>query len=184
MRLISGVALWAALLALCACSPTFNWRTVQLDTPGAEVLLPCKPDRGVRSVALAGQSLEMSMVGCDAGGATFAVAWAALPGTVLPGDALAHWRSATLANIHAAPAPTAALDAAFIPPGALPLPQAVRILATGQRATGAPVTAQAAWFSHRVGATTYVLHAVVYADHADQADAAVADTFFAGIRFP
>ena len=37
-------------------------------------LLPCKPDRGSRPVELAGQKLMMHMVGCEAGGAMFAVA--------------------------------------------------------------------------------------------------------------
>lgn len=183
MRLLTRVACWALLLALFGCSPAFNWRTVRLEGPGVEVLLPCKPDQGSRNVPLAGQSLELSMVGCDAGGATFAVAWAALPEGALPGEALAHWTAATLANMRAAPSPSpsaAGGSVAFVPPGALPMPQALRMQATGQRAGGAPVSADAAWFVRRVGATTYVLDAVVYADKPDRA---LADTFFAGIRF-
>ncbi len=181
MRNICGVVVSVGLFLLAGCAPAFDWRTVRVDAPGLELLLPCKPDKGSRSLAFAGQTVEMSMVGCDAGGATFALAWAPLPDGVAVGDALGHWKTATLANMHAAPQPVAPAYAAFIPPGALPVPQALRMGATGQRANGEAVVADAAWFARRQGSTTYVLHAVVYAP---TPNAAVANTFFEGIRFP
>ena len=171
-----------ALLALGAgCTPAFNWRTVRADAPGLELLLPCKPDKGARSLPFAGQQVQMSMLGCDAGGATFAVAWVALPPGIEVGDALRHWQTATLAHLHAVPPPADTRHAAFIPPGAWAVPQALRMGVSGQRANGEPVVADTAWFARRVGDTTTVFNAVVYSP---QPDAAVAATFFEGIRVP
>ena len=181
MRFLLCVAFPAGLALLVGCSPAFDWRTVRVDAPGLELLLPCKPDKGSRSVPFAGQAVEMSMVGCDAGGATFAVSWAPLPTGVEVGDALGHWKSATLAHIHAVPPSAAASHAAFIPAGALPAPQALRTTAAGQRANGDAVVLDAAWFARQVGTTTYVLSAVLYTA---KPDAMVASTFFEGIRFP
>jgi hypothetical protein len=64
----------ALSLLLAACSPTLNWREVQLDTAGVQALLPCKPDHAVREVQLAGATHSMEMLGCEAAGATFTVA--------------------------------------------------------------------------------------------------------------
>lgn len=181
MSCLPRVVFVAVLVIAAGCSPAFNWRTVRADAPGLELLLPCKPDKGARSVPLAGQPVDMSMLGCDAGDATFTVAWAPVPPGIDVGDALNHWKTATLAHLHATPSPADTRPAAFIPPGALPVPQALRMVVTGQRANGAPVVADAAWFARRMGRSTYVLNAVVYSP---KPDAAVATTFFEGIRFP
>ncbi len=68
-----------AALSLVACTPTFNWREVGFDQAGVSAVLPCKPDRGTRPVQLAGQSLNLSMLGCEAGGAMFTVSVLELP---------------------------------------------------------------------------------------------------------
>ncbi len=59
---------------VAACTPAFNWRDVGFDGAPVTALLPCKPDRGERTVALAGAPRQMVMVGCETGGATFTVA--------------------------------------------------------------------------------------------------------------
>ena len=151
MSCLPRVVFVAVLVIAAGCSPAFNWRTVRADAPGLELLLPCKPDKGTRSVPLAGQPVEMSMLGCDAGDATFAVAWAPVPPGIDVGDALNHWKTATLAHLHATPSPADTRPAAFIPPGALPVPQALRMVVVGQRANGAPVVADAAWFAQMPG---------------------------------
>jgi hypothetical protein len=56
-------------LAALACTPAFNWREVAFDGLPVVALLPCKPDRGERSVAR-----QMVMAGCKAGEAMFTVA--------------------------------------------------------------------------------------------------------------
>jgi hypothetical protein len=67
------IVLGLALTAL-ACTPAFNWREVAFDGLPVVALLPCKPDRGERSVPLAGAPRQMVMAGCKAGEAMFTVA--------------------------------------------------------------------------------------------------------------
>jgi hypothetical protein len=62
------------LWVLAACTPAFNWRDVAFESAPVAALLPCKPDRGERTVPLAGAPRQMVMAGCEAGGATFTVA--------------------------------------------------------------------------------------------------------------
>jgi hypothetical protein len=64
---------------VAACTPAFNWREVSFDQAGVTALLPCKPDRGTRAVQLGGQSAQMSMAGCEAGGAMFTVSLVEAP---------------------------------------------------------------------------------------------------------
>lgn len=59
---------------MLGCTPAFNWREVSFDGLPVSALLPCKPDRGTRSIPLAGVPRDMAMAGCQAGGATFTVA--------------------------------------------------------------------------------------------------------------
>ncbi len=64
---------------LAACTPAFNWREVGFDQAGVTALLPCKPDRGTRAVQLAGQAAQMSMAGCESGGAMFTISLVEVP---------------------------------------------------------------------------------------------------------
>ena len=68
----------AAVLALAACSPALNWREVRPANTSLSLLLPCKPDKAEKIVPLGGQPTTLAMLGCDAAGATFAVAVADL----------------------------------------------------------------------------------------------------------
>lgn len=81
----SATILIVTTLALTACTPAFNWREVGFDQAGVTALLPCKPDRGTRSVQLAGQAVQMSMAGCESGGAMFAVSLVEAPISAAPG---------------------------------------------------------------------------------------------------
>lgn len=161
----------AAVLVLAACTPTLNWREVRADPTSLTVLLPCKPDRGARTVPLGGRDTSLNMLGCDAGGATFAVAFADLGDPVLVAPVLAQWRAATLANMRAVDSgsQTFALAGGGV--------QGQRISAAGQRADGSAVQSQALYFSQ--GARVY--QAVIYAD---KLTAEMAETFFAGLTLP
>lgn len=160
----------AAIPVLAACSPELNWREVRAEPTALTVLLPCKPDRGARVVPLAGRDTPLNMLGCDAGGATFAVAFADAADAGQAAAVLTQWRAATLANMRAqVPA-----EKSFTVAGGV---VAVRVAASGQRADGKPVQSQAVYFSQ--GPRVY--QAVMYA-HKLQPD--VADTFFAGLRLP
>lgn len=166
-----GAALTAQALILTACNPTFNWRDVRPDGSRLALLMPCKPEKAQKSVAMAGQATELLLLSCDAGGATFGVAIADVKDASKAAAALAQWQSATLANMKAA---------ADAPGAAIKLPglagQGVLVKATGQRANGQAVSSQAAYFAQ--GAV--VFQAVMYADTIAPE---VADTFFSGLKF-
>ncbi|ABM30958.1 hypothetical protein QRO11_21320 [Paracidovorax citrulli] len=177
--------LLAGTLSLGGCSPSLDWRSVRMDEAGLTALLPCKPERAVRPVELQGRSVELSMAGCDADGATFAVSHMVLPqgaGAAEAGVVLAQWRAATLARIGVA-ADTAGAGVPFTPRGALQLPQSVRLQAHGAApGQGADVAMDAAWFARAEaagdGPRMRLYHAVIYSP---QPRAAVADTFFPGL---
>ena len=179
MRNFSVWAGSAGLAVLAACSPALDWRLARLDAPDAELLLPCKPDRGSRPVELVGQTMEMAMVGCETAGQVFAVSWVEVPQGVVPGEVLRHWQRATLTHLHALTDATQGA-AAFAPAGTIPLPEAVRLATSGQRADGSPLQFDAAWLLRRQGEHTLALHAVVLAK---QRNSAVVDNFFSNIRF-
>ncbi len=171
----------AALALLTACSPALNWRQVSLAESGLAASLPCKPDQVERSVELAGAPVSMHMMGCEADGATFAVACARLSDPALAGAALTHWRAAVLAGMQApAPGqPGAAEPAPFLPAGALELPQSLRVSVQGRSAEGRAVSAQAVWFARVKSAQVHVCHAVLFSALPDPA---AAGPFFDGLE--
>jgi hypothetical protein len=64
------------LLGIAACTPTWDWRSVAL--PGTQLVteLPCRPSRFQRDVKVAGVTLKLFMLSCEAGGVTYGVATA------------------------------------------------------------------------------------------------------------
>lgn len=174
--------------ALAACSPSLDWRTVRMEGAGLEALLPCKPDRAARPVELGGRTVELSMAGCKADGATFAVSHMVLDGPAGAAEAgavLAQWRTATLGRMGISDADAAAAGSPFTLPGALPLPQAVRLQVQGVSPDdAAAVVAHAVWFARAEAAAAgaaprlRLYHAVIYAP---TPRAAAADTFFGGL---
>ena len=168
-----------ALATLAACSPSLNWRSARSEAHGLQMLLPCKPDKASREVRMAGTDLQLDMQGCEAAGTMFAVSHARLADPAQAGPALAGWKTAVLANMHAG----SIQDQPFVLPGALALGEAVRTRATGQGADGRAVAAEAVWFARVGPAGVDVFHAVVYAQRQDAALGASADTFFAGLKF-
>ena len=167
---MSRFAFSALLLGLAACNPTFNWREIRAERMGLHAMFPCKPDTGSRTVPIAGREVELHVLGCDTGGATFAV----LSGDVDPlsaGEVLAQWQRATLANLHGA----ASREQPFVLAGAFPWTQSQRVTASGMRANGGKVDSEAVYFARG----SRVFQAVVYAG---RMPAEAADTFFAGLR--
>jgi len=164
----------AALTALAACSPTFNWREVRPEGTGLSLLLPCKPDKAQKVVPLGGRATSLSMLGCDAGGVTFAVAIADVGDATQAGQVLAQWQTLTLANMKALPASQQPL--ALKIPGASPSLPVARLQGQGQRADGAAVSGQAAYFAQG----SQLFQAVMYAP---KIAPDVAETFFASLKF-
>ena len=82
--------------SLLACSPTLNWREVRPEGVSLTMLLPCKPDRASKAVPLGGHPIRLSMTGCEAGGALFALAVAEVADPGQAAQVLAQWQSLTL----------------------------------------------------------------------------------------
>jgi hypothetical protein len=165
----------AVLLGAAAvgCSPTFNWREVRAGPAPLHALLPCKPEQDARRVPMAGREVELAVLGCDTGGATFAILFADLGDAGRSAEALAQWNRASLANLRT----TQGATRPFVPAGALPLPTSVRVSAQGQRANGSSVRSEAAYFARG----THVYQAVVYAD---EPKPEWVQPFFEGLKFP
>ena len=171
-------------LLLGACNPALNWRETRIKDTALVAMLPCKPDEGARVVPLGGRGVNLHMTGCDAGGATFAVAHANLDGPGAAPAVLAQWRAATLANMGAessrdvplggrggGPAGSAASAGSSAASNAL-----VLVAAQGRRKDGSAVAMQGAWFAK----DAQVFHAVVYAERIAPE---VTEAFFSGLRF-
>jgi hypothetical protein len=92
------VSLLLTSLWLTACSPVFNWRDVPLEGVPVTALMPCKSDKGSRSVPLAGAPRQMLMVGCEAGGAMFTVAAVDVGSAAAVDAAQKEWQSVSKAT--------------------------------------------------------------------------------------
>lgn len=181
-------ALLAIAASLTACNPTFNWRDVRPEGTALSLLMPCKPDKAEKKVPLGDAPVALRLLGCDAGGATFAVAVAEVGNASKVAGVLTQWQSGTLANMKASPTGQPLSQRQGISdqggteilplklPGAALQPPAVLIKATGQRADGTAVNGQAAYFVQ--GAQ--VFQAVIYAT---EIRPEVAETFFSSLKF-
>jgi hypothetical protein len=161
-----------SLAGLGACSPALNWREVGIKDTDLVAMLPCKPDVGERLVPLGGKEVALHMTGCDADGATFAVAHARLAQGPAAPAVLAQWRAATLANMGAS---SSREEASRLPLLAGVAGATTLWSARGQRRDGTAVVMQGVWFAR--GAD--VFHAVVYAD---DIPATLTEAFFPGLR--
>ena len=171
---------------LAACSPALNWRTAQLKDAPLQVLLPCDPQAASRPVALGLGQVQMSVLGCEAQGATFAVSNFAVTEPARAAEALMHWQQVVLAQLRpeggtasAATKLNAKGDGLWVPKGALNLPQSERMTFEGVSAKGQKVVAHGLWFARLEGAGARVYHAVIYGSKARPAEA---EMFFSGLQ--
>jgi hypothetical protein len=175
------ILLPCALAVLAACSPTFNWRDVPMTNVDLTALLPCKPDRAERTLSLGSEAVAVQMAGCEAGGATFAVASARADNATQADAWLAAWRASTRAQWQAATggqiqeSPVAMLRAAV-------KPQPWQIEARGTDADGRPNEARVRWFAQaqRDGSVAVYQATVLGKPSANDA----VGTFFDGLRLP
>lgn len=174
MRIPSRAGLTATFVAATfstACSPTFNWREVPVGDAGLVAMLPCKPDRATRAMPLGSASVAVEVVGCEAGGATFAVAHARAADATQAEAWLTAWRAATRAQLtDAQPTETPAT----LPRAALQ-PAPVRLDVSGKAA------AHLLWFAQtRAGGVS--LYQATVLGRPSAADAIA--TFEEGLRLP
>ena len=114
------------------------------------------------------------MMGCDAGGATFAVAVADLGDTPNVPEVLSQWKTLTLTNMKATQTTTQSRPLRV--PGASSEPAPVLVLAQGLRPDGSAVNGWAAYFTKG----SQVVQVVMYATAVEPV---AAEIFFASIKF-
>ena len=162
----------ATALALAACSPAFNWRTVRPEASALQALMPCKPDEARRDTPLGGAVTPLNMLSCEAGGATFAMAWADLGQAERVPAALVQWRAASLISLKAAP--EAARSWTRSVPGA---ERVEGIDVQGIRHDGSATRAQVLYFAR--GSRVY--QAAIYGSSVGPEEVS---TFFEGLALP
>ena len=172
VRHAPGFALLALALGLSACSPGLNWRQVRADAAPLSMLLPCKPDRAQKTVPLGGKPTVLSMVGCEAEGATFALSVVDIGDASQTAPVLAQWQALSLSHMRG----TAPVQTPIQIAGASAQPAPVRVVAQGQQADGRKVEGQAVYFARG----SQLFQAVVYAPRMPPE---AADTFFASLKF-
>lgn len=137
---------WAMLVAvLGGCAPALDWRESRPEGSRAQLMFPCRPASHARTVALAGRSVEMTMVACSAGQTVFALSFANLEDPTLVGPALDELGVAFRAHVQ--PSRPAASQPLAVP-GMTPHPRAVQWRQAGALPDGRAVEERAALFSH------------------------------------
>jgi hypothetical protein len=168
-------------LVLAACTPVFNWRDVPLVPAELTALLPCKPDRAERDVAFGSETVPVQMAGCEAGGATFAVAHVRADNAAQAEAWLAAWRAGLRAQWSAAQGGQVSEAPATVP-RASAAPPPWQFDAQGNGPDGKPVEVHVRWFAHVQRDGRIVLYQATVLGHPAAADAA--GTFFDGLRLP
>jgi hypothetical protein len=180
LKFLSVVTTLLGLLGLSACQPSLNWRASQLEGSSLRFELPCKPDRTIRTVNMAGQNLELAVAGCEADDAVWAVMSTQAPTSVDREELIKGWRQATLQNMRA----KEVQDVTWAPPKSA-LTGAVRIRAQGTSPNGQALTAHAMWFSHLEGIQLRMVHVVVYQNNPKKSqNQQSADQFIESFKLP
>lgn len=183
-KMLSAVLAIICLMGLAACQPSLNWRASQMEGASLRFELPCKPDRTVRTVNMAGQALDLAVAGCEADDAVWAVMSTQVQASVNREELLKGWRQATLQNMKA----QEVNEVPWAPRAAAVLPGSVRLKAQGFGPQGQAVTAHAVWFSYPDGDQIRWVHAVVYQNTSKRAQLSQlqqsADQFLESIKWP
>jgi hypothetical protein len=167
---------WIALLVgVCgvACSPTLDWREFVPEGSGVSVTFPCRPDRHARTVRVATTRMQMDMLVCSAGDATFAVSYVDVADPSRVSATLVDLRAAALGNVQG----VAPHLVEFQIKGATPNEEAKRLTVSGRLPDGAAVQEHVAFFTR--GLRVYQA-TVIGARPSPQA----VETFLGGLKFP
>ena len=167
----------AIFLTLAACTPTFNWREVQLESIQGSTLkaaLPCKPDNATRQQQLGDVQVDLSMTGCVANEMTFTLSYIPLKNPLEAPKVLAAWQAAAATNVDAKPV---ALVAASVS-GAGAWPPAGRVTLMG-----ATTQAEMLWFAKQTASGLTLYQAAVYGKNVPKNTAQEATmTFFESLQ--
>lgn len=160
----------AAALSVLGCTPADEWRELRPEGTTIAVRFPCKPDRHGRDVRIAGHTVRMDLLVCDAQGVTFGLAVADLGDPTAVTPALDELRAAAIGNMTASPGN----ERPLVVPGMTPNPRAVRLVLAGKPG-GKALQEQVGFFVHGLRVYQATVVGVRLPD-------ALADEFFGGLR--
>lgn len=143
MRSRAGWVVALGAIAASACSPVYDWRTVQLAGGGVSALMPCKPDVQTRKLKVADVPLHMTLQVCTAGDQTWAITSADVSDATHVAALLRALQAAAAANLATETAPLVP----FAVPGATPSAASGRMALGGRLPDGRPMNGQMLFFS-------------------------------------
>ena len=155
-----------------ACAPALDWREVRVGAADSVALFPCKAASHARLISLAGQQVKLTLHACQAGEATWGLAWADVGDPALVGAALQGLQEGARMNLGQARAQARPLTVR----GQTPHPAAGLWSLEGRYPDGKPAVGQVAVFSRG----TVVFQATALGV---SASAEAAETFFGALRF-
>lgn len=143
-RLAGAAAVFGLLAGMLACSPALDWRQVRPDGWNALLSMPCRPARQSRTVPLAGQPVEMTLLACSAEEHSYAVVSADVGDPARVGPALLALAESARDNLRG----VVQSDQDASVPGMTPQQAARRWQLRGQLPGGQAVMEQGLVFAH------------------------------------
>lgn len=175
----SAAVLIASVVAVtAACTPVFNWRDAGVGDSGLVVLLPCKPDRATRDVVLGDDDVALRMAGCEAGGATFTIAYAVARDATQATAWMSAWRTTMASKLETQAPVETPVDVR----GAATSPAAIQLLAEGSDASGSKTPAKIWWFAQTAATGQVMVYQAMVLGQPSEAEAST--TFFESLRLP
>lgn len=160
-------AVCAAAVTLSACDsqPALTWHDVTLRDAELHASFPCEPDVAQQKVDFGMEqgAVNVTMMGCDAVDATYAVSHWLLDDVRQADDALAYWEAAVLTKLKAVDSAEGKSGAPFVPAGAMNLSRSIRATVQGEGPSGWTITTHGVWFAKQEGDKARIYHAVIYA---------------------
>jgi len=131
---------------------------------------------------MAGGTVLLQVVGCDAAGATMAVMVAPLPEQVSAAAAQEHWQRASLLNLGVTQVVTMPLNAPAIADLQQAPPTSIR--AEGRYADGRTVHGRLLWLAATANSRRYLIHLIVYSEPGRRDAEEIVATMVEGLRLP
>ena len=161
---------------LCACSPTLNWRDVDVG-PQTRAQFPCKPEHAERTLVLGGVPTRSAMWVCDAGGLSWSATVLDVSDPARLGDVLRESRLSLVQRLQGSEESTRPVQIA----GMTPNVEARRVVIVGQAGEGALARAEAVFVTRGLQVFQFVAMAQ-RGTHAVWAESA--DEFLRSVRWP
>lgn len=161
---------------LCACSPTLNWRDVEVGAQ-TRAQFPCKPEHAERTLVLGDVPTRAAMWVCDAGGLSWSATVLDVSDPARLGTVLRESRLSLASRLQGSEASAHPVQIAGMTPNA----EARRVVIVGQPGQGPAARAEAVFVARGLQVFQFVAMAqrgapAVWAESADE--------FLRSVRWP